>query len=104
MDFDLRHLTGILVIGSGVAVLGLSYFAAYLLGKNAAHKEMGRGPAIDTGRQPDRLDRIERAVDSIAVEVERVAEGQRFLLGARGAAKPAESEVAKQERRHATPV
>jgi hypothetical protein len=66
------------VIGSGVAVLGLSYFAAYLLGKNAAQKEIGRHRVIDTGRQPDRLDRIERAVDSIAVEVERVAEGQRF--------------------------
>lgn len=27
----------------------------------------------------DRLDRIERAVDSIAIEVERVSEGQRFV-------------------------
>ncbi len=27
----------------------------------------------------DRLDRIERAVESIAVEVERVSEGQRFV-------------------------
>jgi hypothetical protein len=104
MDFDVRHLTGILVIGSGVAVLGLSYFAAYLLGKNAVHKEMGRRGVIDTGRQPDRLDRIERAVDSIAVEVERVAEGQRFLLGSRGPERAPDPVVVKPERRHATPV
>jgi hypothetical protein len=99
MDFDIRHLTGLLVIGSGVVVVGLSYFAVYLMGKNAAHKEMGRRDVIDTVRQPDRLDRIERAVDSIAVEVERVAEGQRFLLGKRGA-----EQQAQPERRHATPV
>ena len=38
----------------------------------------------------ERLDRIERAVESIAVEVERVSEGQRFvtkLLAERPAAK-----------------
>jgi hypothetical protein len=104
MDYDVRHLTGLIVIGSGAVVLGLSYFAVYLMGKNAAHKEMSRRDPIDSGRHPDRLDRIERAVDSIAVEVERVAEGQRFLLGNRGAERVPEPMVIKPERRHATPV
>ncbi|HXY31742.1 MAG TPA: hypothetical protein VEI06_13615 [Gemmatimonadaceae bacterium] len=38
-----------------------------------------------------RLERIEQAVDSIAVEVERISEGQRFttkLLSDRGAEQP----------------
>jgi hypothetical protein len=52
----------------------------------------------------DRLDRIETAVDSIAVEVERLAEGQRFLLGSRGSAPLGQPIVHKPERRHRTPV
>jgi len=36
----------------------------------------GRLPVNDI---EDRLDRIERAVDSIALEVERISEGQRFV-------------------------
>jgi len=36
----------------------------------------GRFPVNDI---EERLDRIERAVDSIALEVERVSEGQRFV-------------------------
>lgn len=50
----------------------------------------------------ERLDRIEQAVDSIAIEVERVSEGQRFtskLL----ADKAAESVPAKSSARTVTP-
>lgn len=51
-----------------------------------------------------RLARIEQAVDAIAVEVERVSEGQRFvsrLLGERG---PATRPVAPQVPQHRTPA
>jgi hypothetical protein len=44
----------------------------------------------------ERLERIERAVETTAIEVERIGEGQRFLtraLGERSAAEPARSEV-----------
>lgn len=88
MGIDFRHLVGFIVVASGATVLGLSYVAAQLMGKNAARKEMDRRDEIHGGRQPDRLDRIETAVDSIAIEVERVAEAQRFLLGARGSERP----------------
>lgn len=101
MGIDFRHLTGLIVIASGAAVVGMSYLAVYLLGKNAAHKEIDRRNEFGASRQPDRLDRIETAVDSIAIEVERLSEGQRFLLGSRPAAQPTAS---KPERRHATPV
>lgn len=46
--------------------------------------------ALPSPEVVERLDRIERAVESIAVEVERVSEGQRFvtkLLAERPAAK-----------------
>lgn len=47
-------------------------------------------PALPSREVEDRLDRIERAVEAVAVEVERVSEGQRFvtkLLAERPAAK-----------------
>lgn len=34
---------------------------------------------LRSGQDSDRLDRMERAIEAIAVEVERVAESQRFL-------------------------
>ena len=104
MDIDVRHLIPLLIIGSSTVVLGLSYLAVYMLGKDAARKEMARGPQVQPGSQPDRLDRLESAVDSIAVEMERLAEGQRFLLNSRGEEKVAQPIAVKPERRHATPV
>ena len=104
MPIDFGELTGFIVIASGAAVLGMSYVAAYLLGKNTARKEMDRRDALPQARQPDRLDRIESAVDSIAVELERLSEGQRFLLGTRGPERVPQPQVAKPERRHVTPV
>ena len=107
MGIDFGELTGFIVIAGSAAVLGLSYVASYLMGKNAARKEMDRRDPRDafaSPRQPDRLDRIETAVDSIAVEVERLAEGQRFLLGARATERPAQPPAIKPEKRHATPV
>lgn len=90
------------MIATGAAVLGMSYFAAYLLGKNAARKEMDRRDLAHPVRAPDRMDQIEAAVESIAVEVERIAEGQRFLLGSRGSSQPAASKL--EARKHQTPV
>ena len=104
MDIDVRHLIPLLIIGSSTVVLGLSYLAVYMLGKDAARKEMARRPQVEPGSQPDRLDRLESAVDSIAVEMERLAEGQRFLLNSRGSDKSAQPIAVKPERRHATPV
>jgi hypothetical protein len=56
-----------------------------------ARRLEGRGSApasIDTG-SADRLQRIEQAVDAMAIEIERISEGQRFttkLLSARAEA------------------
>ena len=42
MGIDFGDLTGFIVIAGSAAVLGLSYVASYLMGKNAARKEMDR--------------------------------------------------------------
>jgi hypothetical protein len=104
MDIDVRQFIPLLIIGSSTVVLGLSYLAAYMLGKDAARKELARRAHVEPGLQPDRLDRLESAVDSIAVEMERLAESQRFLLNSRGVEKVAQPIAVKPERRHATPV
>lgn len=98
---DFGELTGFIVIASGASVLGLSYLAAYLMGKNAARKEMDRRETMQSVRGPDRMDQIEAAVESIAVEVERIAEGQRFLLGSRAPGQPVQKVEARKSR---TPV
>ena len=99
-----RELTGFIVIAGGAAVLALSYLAVYLLGKNAARKELDARGSFAGLPQSDRLDRIESAVDTIALEVERLSEAQRFLLGTRGTDRAPQSSSAKPERRHVTPV
>jgi len=38
----------------------------------------GRGQLVDAGLT-DRLERLERAVDAVAIEVERISESQRYL-------------------------
>ena len=59
-------------------VLGLVLFP---LARAFARRIEGRG-AAPSQLSPDvtaRLERIERAVESVAVEVERISEGQRFV-------------------------
>jgi hypothetical protein len=77
-------------------VIALSFFASIALSVRAiAHAAVryqevqlkDRNPVIPSAIE-GRLERIEQAVDSIAVEVERISEGQRFtakLLSERSA-------------------
>ncbi len=52
----------------------------YPLVRAWARRLDGRGAAALPSREvEERLERIERAVDTIALEVERVSEGQRFV-------------------------
>jgi len=66
-------LTGVL---SGVAILGGAFFGAYFFGKSRGQRE-----AMLTERDPElvaRLNRVEQIVESTAIEIERISEGQRF--------------------------
>lgn len=68
------------------------------------HKEKMAGLGAGSPRQADleaRLERIEQAVDTIAVEMERIGEGQRFvtkLLAERPAQPIGEPKTASRER------
>ena len=100
---NLGEIIPVIIFGGGAVVLGLSYMAVYLMGKNAGRKELEWRGAREISPQADRLDRVEAAVESIALGVERLGEGQRHLLGSLSDERPAKP-AAKPERRHATPV
>ena len=48
-----------------------------------------RRPTLGAPHDDDRMQRLETAVDTIAIEVERISEGQRFMVGLLGEALPA---------------
>ena len=50
-------------------------------------ENQSKQPALPNAQQDARFDRLEQAMDAVAIEVERIAEGQRFvtkLLAERG--------------------
>ncbi len=63
-----------------VAIVGVSVVAIFFPLARAYAKRMERGGASSLPSQDiaERLDRMERAIEAIAVEIERVSEGQRF--------------------------
>ena len=103
MRISVGEIIPVIIVGSSAVVLGLSYVAVYLMGKNAARKELEWRGAREVSPASDRLDRVEAAVESIALGVERLGEGQRYLLGSLSDERPVKP-VAKSERRHPTPV
>ena len=60
-----------------VAIVGATISSVAKTWAAAQHRE-GRAGSPDLRALEARLARIEQAVDAIAIEVERVAEGQRF--------------------------
>jgi hypothetical protein len=63
-----------------VGIGSLAALCAIGVGIHAYHRRMRRKDAPRPVRyDDDRLARIEQAVDAIAIEVERIAESQRFL-------------------------
>jgi hypothetical protein len=71
------------MIDAAQAVLGVSFFVAVAVSVRTIgyvwvkHMEIRRAPTLAGGVE-QRLERIEAAVDVIALEVERIAEAQRF--------------------------
>jgi hypothetical protein len=74
---NLIPVLGIIFGTTMIMVLGLPIIRAIV---RAVERRTGPAkPAVLPADLSARLDRIEQTVDSIAVEIERVAEGQRFL-------------------------
>jgi hypothetical protein len=73
---DLGIVIAFIGVLSGVGVLAGAFAGAYFFGKSRAQKE-----TLHAGRDPElmaRLARVEHIVESTAIEIERISEGQRF--------------------------
>jgi hypothetical protein len=66
------------MVGGGAVLLAVSAFSAFRRwrrGRNRPSTETPRAIAADSAR----LERLEQGVEAIAIEVERISEGQRFV-------------------------
>ena len=72
---DLLNLIQAAVVS--VLALGIGLPLGRALVRRIAEPKAARLPAAPVDN--DRLDRMERAIEAIAVEVERIAESQRFM-------------------------
>jgi hypothetical protein len=81
---ELRMLIPIVAILSGVGIVSVLTWA------NVQKMRLKHGSGPGTAELHDRLARIENAIETMAVEVERISEGQRFttrLLSERSGAR-----------------
>jgi len=73
---DLGALIALIGVLSGVVVLAGAFAGAYFFGKSRGQRE-----TLHAGRDPEllaRIARVEQIVESTAIEIERISEGQRF--------------------------
>jgi hypothetical protein len=85
------------VVASTAAFVAIALGARYLWRKGSAVK-----PRQEARYDEERQQRLETAVDAIAIEVERISEAQRFMVGLLSqpimAQKPERSELGAGER------
>jgi hypothetical protein len=96
MDGDVltfaQVMTVIVLSTAGFVLIGLG---SRLLWRLGTPRKSGLGARVDE----DRMQRLETAVDTIAIEVERISEAQRFMVGLLGEALPARrAELASPDR------
>lgn len=73
---DLGVIIALIGVVSGVCVLAGAFAGAYFYGKNKGQRE-----TLTAARDPElveRIARVEQIVESTAIEIERISEGQRF--------------------------
>jgi hypothetical protein len=100
MDGDVlmfaQVMTVIVTSTAGFVAIGLGARVLWRWGSRA--KPRDPAPADD-----DRMQRLETAVDTIAIEVERISEAQRFMVGLLSESVPARrAELAAPD--HVTPL
>ena len=83
----------IVIVISTASLIGIGLGARVLWRLGSGRKPVERRPEDD-----DRMQRLETAVDTIAIEVERISEAQRFMVGLLSEATPARrAELARPE-------
>jgi len=71
-------LTGLIGVVLGAVLFGAALFGAYLFGKDRGRREALSGGAQGSPLNPEQIARTERALETLALEVERIGETQRF--------------------------
>ena len=84
MDPDIAMFAQVMtIIVASIAALVVVGLGARILWRMGSRTKSAT--ALESGRErDDRLHHLETAVDSIAIEVERISEAQRFMVGLLG--------------------
>lgn len=88
-QFNLGEVIGLISVTAGVLVLFGAFAGAYFFGKSRA-----QGQTLKASIDPEltaRLARMEQIVETTAIEIERISEGQRFTTRLLGEKKSIES-------------
>ena len=73
---DIGVFIALIGLLAGIGVLAGAFAGAYFFGKSRGQRE-----TLNAGRDPEllaRVARVEQIVESTAIEIERISEGQRF--------------------------
>ena len=82
-------------IVSLLAGASICWSAAYAWARWLARPKIVPGPAPHSAEHDERLRGIEQALDAVAIEVERIGEGQRFTARLLGERSPASAPVVR---------
>ena len=88
-QFNLGEVIGLISVTAGCLVLFGAFAGAYFFGKSRA-----LGQTLKASTDPElmaRLARMEQIVETTAIEIERISEGQRFTTRLLGEKKSIES-------------
>lgn len=81
MDRDIGQIIGLIAVASGAVILGLSYMAAYMIGRANGRRQEERSPrAMEQADMAHRLMSMEATVHSLNSSVERLMDAQRLLV------------------------
>jgi hypothetical protein len=81
MGRDLGQFIALIAVGSGAVVLGLSYMAAYMIGRSHGRREEQRSPrALEMADASQRLASMESIVHGLGSSLERLRDAQRLLV------------------------
>ena len=81
MDRDVGQYIALIAVGSGAVVLGLSYLAAYMIGRaHGRREERNSERAAAQADAVQRLATVEAAVHGLNSSMQRLMDAQRLLV------------------------
>lgn len=81
MDRDIGQYIALIAVTAAAVMLGLSYVAAYMIGKSHGRKEeQGSSRSLEQADMAQRVTSVELTVHSLNSSVERLMDAQRLLV------------------------